>query len=67
MLTTYRQLFAQPGIRVLMLVGLLAKMPGVGITPVRMLHVVTNLDRGFGAGSLVAAGWTAGAGLGAPF
>jgi predicted MFS family arabinose efflux permease len=49
-----------------MAVGLLAKMPGLGISSVLILHVVGNMDRGFGAGSLVAAFWTAGAGLGAP-
>ncbi|MCB5166106.1 MFS transporter [Streptomyces bambusae] len=66
MLATYRNLFASPGVRPLMVIGLLAKMPGLGISTVLILHVVGNLDRGFGAGSLVAAAWTAGAGLGAP-
>ncbi|KOX01204.1 hypothetical protein ADK65_10350 [Streptomyces sp. NRRL B-1140] len=59
-------MFSEPGIRPLMAVGLLAKMPGLGISSVLILHVVGNMDRGFGAGALVAAFWTAGAGLGAP-
>ncbi|WP_175411363.1 MFS transporter [Streptomyces sp. TRM64462] len=66
MFSTYRRLFSEPGMRSLMVIGLLAKMPGLGISSVLILHIVGNLDRGFGAGSLVAAFWTAGAGLGAP-
>ncbi len=66
MFSAYRRLLSEPGIRPLMAVGLLAKMPGLGISSVLILHVVGNMDRGFGAGSLVAAFWTAGAGLGAP-
>ncbi|MGY0024888.1 MFS transporter [Streptomyces sp. cg35] len=66
MFSTYRQLFTEPRVRPLMVIGLLAKMPGLGISSVLILHTVGNLDRGFAAGSLVAAVWTAGAGLGAP-
>jgi len=64
--SAYRRLFSAPGVRSLMVIGLLAKMPGLGISSVLILHVVGNMHRGFGAGSLVAAFWTAGAGLGAP-
>ncbi|MFD5410950.1 MFS transporter [Streptomyces nojiriensis] len=66
MFSTYRRLFSEPGIRPLVAIGLLAKLPGLGISSVLILHVVGNLDLGFGAGSLVAASWTAGGGLGAP-
>ncbi|MFE2095706.1 MULTISPECIES: MFS transporter [unclassified Streptomyces] len=66
MFSTYRRLLAEPGLRSLMVIGLLAKMPGLGISTVLILHIVGHLHRGFAAGSLVAACWTAGAGLGAP-
>ena len=66
MFAVYRQVFAEPKLRSLMTIGLLAKMPGLGISAVILLHVVSNLDRGFGAASLVSALWTAGAGIGAP-
>ncbi|GGW53257.1 MFS transporter [Streptomyces lucensis JCM 4490] len=66
MFSTYRKLFAEPGIRSLTVIGLLAKMPGLGIASVLILHIVGNLHRGFAAGSVAAACWTAGAGLGAP-
>ncbi len=50
-----------------MVIGLLAKIPGIGIPAVVILHVVYGLGLGFGPGSLVAAVWTAGVGIGAPF
>jgi MFS family permease len=63
----YRQVLATPGLRSLMTVGLLAKIPGLGIPAVVILHVVHNLDLGFGLGGLVTAAWTVGVGIGAPF
>lgn len=67
MFSAYRKVFAEPRLRSLMATGLLAKMPGLGIAAVIILHVVEGMGRGFGAASLVAACWTAGAGIGAPF
>ncbi|WP_327355945.1 MFS transporter [Streptomyces sp. NBC_01304] len=62
----YRKVFATPGLRSLMVVGLLAKMPGLGIPAVVVLHVSGNLGLGFGLGGLVTAAWTVGAGIGSP-
>ncbi|MDG4863452.1 MFS transporter, partial [Streptomyces sp. T-3] len=62
----YRQVLAIPGLRPLMAVGLLAKMPGLGIPAVVVLHVSGNLGLGFGLGGLVTAAWTVGAGIGSP-
>jgi predicted MFS family arabinose efflux permease len=50
-----------------MVVGLLAKIPGLGIPAVIILHVVYGLGLGFGPAGIVAAVWTAGVGVGAPF
>ncbi|RJL22586.1 MFS transporter [Bailinhaonella thermotolerans] len=60
-------MLAEPGLRPLLVMGLLAKTPGLGISAVIVLHVVSGLDRGYGAAGLAAAAWTAGAGVGAPF
>lgn len=67
MFSAYRKVFATPGLRSLMVIGLLAKIPGLGIPAVVILHVVHGLGLGFGPASLVAAVWTAGVGIGAPF
>jgi len=66
-LSAYRRVFATPGLRSLMVIGLLAKVPGLGIPAVVLLHVVHGLGLGFGPASLVSAVWTAGVGIGAPF
>lgn len=63
---SYREAFATPGLRPLMVVGLLAKIPGLGIPAVVVLHVVYGLDLGFGPAGIAAAMWTAGVGIGAP-
>jgi predicted MFS family arabinose efflux permease len=63
----YRRVFATPRLRALMVVGLLAKIPGLGIPAVLILHVVYGLGLGFGPAGIVAAVWTAGVGVGAPF
>lgn len=50
-----------------MVIGLLAKIPGLGIPAVVVLHVVNGLGLGFGPAGVAAAVWTAGVGIGAPF
>lgn len=67
MISAYRKVFATPGLRSLMVIGLFAKIPGLGIPAVILLHVVHGLGLGFGPASLVSAVWTAGVGIGAPF
>jgi predicted MFS family arabinose efflux permease len=66
-ISAYRKVFATPGLRSLMVIGLLAKIPGLGIPSVILLHVVHGLGLGFGPASVVSAVWTAGVGIGAPF
>jgi MFS family permease len=66
-ISAYRKVFATPRLRSLMVVGLFAKIPGLGIPAVLILHVVHGLDLGFGPASVVSAVWTAGVGIGAPF
>lgn len=63
---SYRTTLATPGLRSLLFVGLLAKLPGLGIPAVVVLHVVHGLDLGFGPAGIAAAVWTAGVGVGAP-
>jgi predicted MFS family arabinose efflux permease len=63
---SYRTTLATPGLRPLLVVGLLAKLPGLGIPAVVVLHVVHGLDLGFGPAGIAAAAWTAGVGVGAP-
>ena len=67
LISTYRKVFATPRLRSLMIIGLLAKIPGLGIPSVIVLHVVYGLGLGFGPAGVVAAVWTAGVGIGAPF
>lgn len=67
MISAYRKVFATPGLRSLMVIGLFAKIPGLGIPSVILLHVVHGLGLGFGPASVVSAVWTAGVGIGAPF
>jgi predicted MFS family arabinose efflux permease len=65
--SAYRTVFATPGLRSLLVIGLFAKIPGLGIPSVILLHVVHGLGLGFGPASVVSAVWTAGVGIGAPF
>ncbi|HET6215193.1 MAG TPA: MFS transporter [Micromonosporaceae bacterium] len=62
----YRRVLALPGVRSLILVALVARVPftasGIALT----LHVVLGLHRGYGAAGLVGAGFTIGAALGSP-
>ncbi|MDG4817730.1 MFS transporter [Micromonospora sp. WMMD956] len=65
-MSPYRQALALPGLRSLLLVSVLARVPltatGVTIT----FHVVLDLGRGYGAAGLVGAAMTVGAALGGP-
>lgn len=67
MISAYRKVFTTPRLRSLMLIGLLAKIPGLGIPAVLILQVVYGLHLGFGPAGVVAAVFTAGVGVGAPF
>jgi predicted MFS family arabinose efflux permease len=64
---TYRRVFATPGLRSLLLVGLLGKVPAIGVPAVLLVQVVQGLGLGFGPASVVSAAWTLGIGIGAPF
>jgi predicted MFS family arabinose efflux permease len=65
-LTPYRSVLRLPGVRSLLLVGLLARVPSVAAGITLTLHVVLELDRGYAAAGLVGAAVTVGAALGAP-
>lgn len=65
-LTPYRETLAIPGIRSLLVVATLARIPMTAATVVLTLHVVGDLGRGYGAAGLVGAAFTVGAALGAP-
>lgn len=65
-LEPYRQALALPGVRSLLLVSLLARVPIIATGITVTLHVVLHLDRGYGAAGLVGAAITVGAALGAP-
>jgi predicted MFS family arabinose efflux permease len=65
-LRPYRRILALPGIRPLMAVALLARIPIIAAGLVLTLHVVLDLHRGYGAAGLVGAVNTIGVALGAP-
>ena len=65
-LKPYRETLALPGIRSLLIVATLARIPITAGAVVLTLHVVTDLGRGYGAAGLVGAAFTIGASLGAP-
>jgi predicted MFS family arabinose efflux permease len=65
-LTPYRETLALPGIRSLLVVATLARIPITAGTVVLTLHVVTDLGLGYGAAGLIGAAFTIGASLGAP-
>ncbi|MEH1027195.1 MFS transporter [Micromonospora profundi] len=62
----YRAALALPGLRSLLLIAVLARIPltATGIT--LTFHVVLDLDRGYGAAGLVGAAITVGAAIGGP-
>jgi predicted MFS family arabinose efflux permease len=66
-LTPYRETLALPGIKSLLVVATLARVPITAAAVVLTLHVVNDLGMGYGAAGLVGAAWTVGASLGAPF
>ena len=65
-LTPYRETLALPGIKSLLVVATLARIPIAAGTVVLTLHVVNDLGRGYGAAGLIGAAFTVGASLGAP-
>ncbi|MFI6824913.1 MFS transporter [Micromonospora sp. NPDC050187] len=65
-LTPYRDALAVPGIRSLLLVAVLARIPHTAAGIALTFYVLLDLDRGYGAAGLVGAALTVGAALGAP-
>ncbi len=65
-LKPYRDTLALPGIRSLLAVATLARIPIAAGAVVLTLHVVTDLDRGYGAAGLIGAAFTIGGSVGAP-
>ncbi|WP_194822033.1 MFS transporter [Micromonospora sp. S-DT3-3-22] len=65
-LTPYRQALAQPGLRALLLVAVLARIPLTATGVTLTFYVVLELGRGYGAAGLVGAASVAGAAIGSP-
>jgi MFS family permease len=65
-LEPYRQVLIRPGVRPLLLVALLARVPPTAAGITLTLHVVLDLHRGYAAAGLVGAAATIGMALGAP-
>jgi predicted MFS family arabinose efflux permease len=65
-LDPYRQVLARPGVRPLLLVALLARVPVTAAGITLTLHVVLDLHRGYAAAGLVGAVATIGVAVGAP-
>ncbi|MGH4033435.1 MFS transporter [Actinomycetota bacterium Odt1-20B] len=57
---------AVPGFPLVMVLGLLAKLPVIAIPIVLTLHVTTGLEHAYGQAGLVIAGWTIGFTVGSP-
>jgi predicted MFS family arabinose efflux permease len=66
-LKPYRDALALPGIRSLLFVAILARVPVMAATVTLTLHVVLDLGRGYAAAGLVGAALTVGAAVGAPW
>jgi MFS family permease len=62
----YRQVLALPGVRALLGLMLLARIPESAMSMVLTLHVVLSLHRSYGAAGLVGAAGTIGIAVGAP-
>lgn len=62
----YRRVLALPGVRALLAVSLLARLPVTAAGITLTLYVVQDLGRGYGAAGLVGAAYTIGSALGAP-
>ncbi|GGM77546.1 MFS transporter [Longimycelium tulufanense] len=65
-LTRYRAVLALPGVRALLLVAMLARLPATSMAVVLTLHVALTLERGYAAAGLLVAAITAGAAFGNP-
>jgi MFS family permease len=65
-LAPYRQVLAVPGVRALLLVGVLARIPTTAIGMTLTLHVVNALGRPWTQAGLVTAAFTVGAAAGGP-
>jgi MFS family permease len=65
-LRPYRETLALPGIKSLLLVATLARIPITAGAVTLTLHVVTDLQLGYGAAGLIGAAFTIGASVGAP-
>src|ERR1041384_1769231 len=66
LLKPYRDTLALPGIRSLLAVATLARIPIAAGAVVLTLHVVTDLERGYGAAGLIGAASTTGGSARAP-
>ncbi|MCT2582447.1 MFS transporter [Actinophytocola gossypii] len=62
----YRQMFALPGVRTLMVLIFFARIPATAAGMVLTLHVAVGLEHGYGAAGLAGAAATIGIALGAP-
>ncbi|MDG4808140.1 MFS transporter [Micromonospora sp. WMMD1120] len=62
----YRRALALPGVRSLLLVAVLARIPLTATGVTLTFHVVLDLDHGYGAAGLVGAAVTVGAAIGGP-
>ncbi|WP_328339651.1 MFS transporter [Micromonospora sp. NBC_00421] len=65
-LTPYREALSQPGLRALLLVAVLARIPLTATGVTLTFFVVLELGRGYGAAGLVGAASVAGTALGSP-
>ncbi len=65
-LKPYRQALALPGLRTLLLVAILARVPLTATGVTLTFYVVQDLGRGYGAAGLVGAAITVGAAIGGP-
>lgn len=65
-LEPYRRVLALPGVRPLIALALLARVPVTAVGVTLTLHVVLDLHHGYGAAGLVGAASTVGTALGAP-
>jgi predicted MFS family arabinose efflux permease len=66
LLKPYRETLALPGLKSLLAVATLARMPIAAGSVVLTLHVVTDLGKGYGAAGLVGGAFTIGGSAGAP-
>ncbi|GAA3755087.1 MFS transporter [Plantactinospora mayteni] len=65
-LTPYREALALPGVRSLMVVALLARIPKTMTAITLTMYVVLHLDHGYAAAGLAGAAMTIGSAVGAP-